>query len=325
MKLSLKKVLVVMFLYGILSISSAMAEENKNQVSDAWQWDWEQIQHKINVVRLGRDLQPEQWPNGNRMAVLFSFDVDNETNTLSAGGEPDPLMLSFEQYGGRKGLKRVVDLMDRHEIPATFFIPAVSLQITPTMVGTINQSGRHEIAAHGWIHERMNELTREQEFAQHKKTVAYLEKATGQRPMGYRGPFGVYSKNTHSILEELGFLYDSGIGGDDSPAELLINGKPSKLIELPADPNFEDSVLDPFNTFAAGITDPRAMLQSYKDGFDTLYKEGTMMLLILHPHISGLPSRIGIYEELIQYMKQHEGVWFATHRQAAEYVRMKAR
>ena len=102
---------------------------------------------------------------------------------------------------------------------------------------------------------------------------------------------------------------------------LIVNGEPSRLIELPGNINFEDSVLDPMNTFTAGITDPRVMLQSYKDGFDTLYDEGTMMLLILHPHVTGRPSRITLLEELIEYMKARGGVWFATHREAAEYVK----
>ena len=148
------------------------------------------------------------------------------------------------------------------------------------MAALIEQSGRHEIAAHGWIHESVADLSRDQEKRLMQKSRDYLEEHTGQKPVGYRAPFGIYSLNTHSILEELGFLYDSGLGADDSPHALIVNGEPSRLIELPGNINFEDSVLDPMNTFTAGITDPRVMLQSYKDGFDTLYEEGTMMLLI---------------------------------------------
>lgn len=311
------RILFLLLSICILSVS-VQADDDENQ--PAWQWSTEKINATVNKIRAGQDLQPAQWPDGNRIAVLFSFDADNETNTLSRGGTPDPLLLSMEQYGARKGLQRVLALLDRHEVPATFFIPAVSLQLAPEMAGLIKQSGRHEFAVHGWIHASVTGMTREQEKNIIRKSRDYLENQTGERPVGYRAPFGVYSENTHSILEELGFLYDSGLAADDSPHALTVNGEPIQLIELPGNVNFEDSVLDPMNTFTAGLVTPGDLLQTFKDGFDTLYEEGTMMLFILHPHISGRASRIGIYDQLIRYMKQHEGVWFATHRQAAEYV-----
>ena len=311
------RILFLLLSIYILSVP-VQAEDGENQ--PAWQWSTEKINATVNKIRAGRDLQPAQWPDGNKVAVLFSFDADNETNTLSQGGSPDPLLLSMEQYGARKGLQRVLALLDRHEVPATFFIPAVSLQLAPEMAGLIKQSGRHEFAVHGWIHASVAGMTREQEKSIIQKSRDYLESRTGERPIGYRAPFGVYSENTHSILEELGFLYDSGLAADDSPHALTVNGEPIQLIELPGNVNFEDSVMDPMNTFTAGLVTPGDLLQTFKDGFDTLYEEGTMMLFILHPHISGRASRIGIYDKLIRYMKQHEGVWFATHRQAAEYV-----
>lgn len=310
----------ILFLLLSITILSVPVQADESEKQPAWQWSTEKINSKVNIIRAGQDLQPAQWPDGNRIAVLFSFDVDNETNTLSQGGSPDPLLLSMEQYGARKGLQRVLALLDRHEVPATFFIPAVSLQLAPEMAGLIKQSGRHEFAVHGWIHASVAGMTREQEKSIIQKSRDYLESQTGERPVGYRPPFGINSENTHSILEELGFLYDSGLAADDSPHALSANGKPLRLIELPANVNFEDSVLDPMNTFSAGLVTPGDLLQSFKDGFDTLYAEGTMMLFILHPHVSGRPSRIGIYDKLIRYMKRHEGVWFATHRQAAEYV-----
>ena len=309
-----------LFLFLIIAALSAPVQSDDNDEQPVWQWSAEKINAKVNVVRAGQDLQPAQWPDGNRIAVLFSFDADNETTTLSQGGTPDPLLLSMDQYGARKGLQRILALLDRHEVPATFFIPAVSLQLAPEMAGLIKQSGRHEFAVHGWIHARVAGMTREQEKNIIRKSRDYLESRTGERPVGYRPPWGVYSEHTHSILEELGFLYESGLAADDSPHALTVNGEPIQLIELPGNINFEDSVLDPMNTFSAGLVTPHDLLQTFKDGFDTLYEEGTMMLFILHPHVSGRASRIGIYDKLIKYMKQHEGVWFATHRQAAEYV-----
>ena len=313
--------MIRVFLFALsVSVMFASARADDDKSIPAWQWSTETVESHVNRIRAGQDLQPERWPDGNRIAVLFSLDVDNETTSLSRGGSPDPLLLSMEQYGAREGLRRFVDLLDHHRIPATFFVPAVSLQLAPEMAGMIQKSGRHEFAVHGWIHASVAGLNREQEKGIIERSRDFLERRTGERPVGYRAPFGVYTGNTFPILAELGFLYDSGLTADDSPHALIVDGKPSPLIELPPNVNFEDSVLDPMNTFTAGLVAPGLMLQSFKDGFDVLYRERTMMVLILHPHISGRPSRIGIFEKLIRYMKEHEGVWFATHRQAAEYV-----
>ena len=66
------------------------------------------------------------------------------------------------------------------------------------------------------------------------------------------------------------------------------------------------------------------MLEVWKDEFDGAYAEGTMFVLTMHPHVVGHRSRIVVLEELIRYIKGHEGVWFATHLDAARYVKEQA-
>src|SRR5436309_5389666 len=107
-----------------------------------WQWTFDSAMTVVNSVRAGRSLQPRSWPGGARVAVLLSFDVDNETIALRYG-EPTVGQLSQMQYGARVGLERIVNLLDANKIPATFFIPSVSLAITPTMADLIQKSGRH--------------------------------------------------------------------------------------------------------------------------------------------------------------------------------------
>src|SRR6476660_5298104 len=118
----------------------------------AWQWSLDSVRQVVTAVRAGRSLKPASWANGARVAVLLSFDVDNETIPL-AGGKPTTGSLSGGEYGSRVGLRRVLAQLDRLEVPATFFIPAVSLLLAPDMAALIKRSGRHEFAVHGWIHE----------------------------------------------------------------------------------------------------------------------------------------------------------------------------
>ncbi len=295
--------------------------EDEQTVVPGWQWTVEQIDETVNQVRAGRDLQPDSWPGGARVAVLLSFDVDNETIALRYG-EPTIGSLSQGEYGARVALQRVVELIDRHEIPASFFIPSESLRLNPHMADVIKASGRHEFAVHGWIHERNSDLPADVERELVQRALDYLTQATGERPVGYRAPSWNFSPNTIDIIRDLGFLYDSSLMADDRPYELNAAGEPTGLIELPVEWILDDAPL--VNPLGGRYSAPRDVLQVYKDEFDVAYEEGTMFLLTMHPHYIGHRSRIVILRELIDYIRAKDGVWFATHRQAAEYVKEKA-
>ncbi len=287
----------------------------------AWQWSNDRILEEVNRVRAGRNLQPDQWPDGARVAVLLSFDVDNETISLRYG-EPTVGGLSQGEYGARVALPRVVDLIDRHEIPASFFIPAVSLMVNPGMADVIKRSGRHEFAIHGWIHEQNSSLPRDEEKRLLQQAVEYLTAATGERPVGYRAPSWNFSENTMAILQEIGVLYESSLMADDRPYELLANGQPTGIVELPVEWILDDAPL--LNPRGERYSSPAEVLQVYIDEFDRAYQEGTMFLLTMHPHYIGHRSRIVILERLIDHMLAKGDVWFATHRQVAEYVKQVA-
>jgi len=285
-----------------------------------WDLSYEAIEAEVIKVRAGRSLHPASWPNGARVAVLLAFDVDNETDNM-ASGDMSIFSMSFHEYGARKGLGRILDALDEQVIPASFFIPTVSSRLAPEMVPLIQKSGRHEIAVHGWVHEFNSKITAEEEREFTRRAVEHIEEQTGVRPVGYRAPFGDVSENTLDIIRDLGFLYDSSLLSDDTPYELLQNGKPTGMIELPLSVVLEDSILHVANDFSGGILTPDDVLDAWKAEFDRAYEEGTTFLLITHPHIIGQRSRIVVLEKLIAHMKSRPNVWFATHRQAAEYVK----
>lgn len=144
-------------LLSVLAMASyltpvALAQPPQNP-DEPWNWSEEYVLSQVNQVRAGRDLTPDSWPDGARVAVLLSFDVDNETIQGLRIGEINIGRLSQGQYGARVALPRVVNLMDEENIPATFFFPAWSLKLAPEQAQLINNSGRHEIGVHGWIHE----------------------------------------------------------------------------------------------------------------------------------------------------------------------------
>ena len=285
-----------------------------------WQWTMDSVRTVVNTVRAGRNLLTAPWPNGARVAVLLSFDVDNETVALRFG-EGNAGALSMGQYGSRQGLGRIVRLLDRNRIPATFFIPSVSLQLAPEMADVIKQSGRHEFGIHGWIHEMNTTLPDSAERALLTKALDEMTKMLGTRPTGYRAPSWNFSPNTLSILRDLGFRYESSLMADERPYELLQDGKPTGMVELPVEWIMDDAPL--FNPRGESYSAPRDVAQVWIDEFDKAYEEGTMFLLTMHPHISGHRSRIVALERLIAHIQAKGAgkVWWATHGEVAEYVR----
>lgn len=289
-----------------------------------WKWSMDSVTSVVNEVRAGRSLQPAAWPNSARVAVLLSFDVDNETIAIRYG-EPTVGSLAEMQYGARVGLPRIVKLLDQHKIPASFFIPSVSLAITPSMADLIKQSGRHEFAVHGWIHELNMTLPDSAERALLAKAVAELTTLTGKKPTGYRAPSWNFSPNTLSILRDMGFRYESSLMADDAPYELVQRGQPTGLVELPVQWILDDAPL--FDPRGERYMNPRDVARVWMDEFDKAYEEGTMFVLTLHPHVSGHRSRIVALEQLIAHIEAKGAgkVWWATHAEAAEYVRKAAK
>jgi peptidoglycan-N-acetylglucosamine deacetylase len=288
-----------------------------------WQWSMDSVRTVVNQVRAGRSLQPKRWPGGARAAVLLSFDVDNETIAVRYG-EPTVGSLAEMQYGARVGLPRILRLLDQHKLPASFFIPSVSLALTPSMAQEIKASGRHEFAVHGWIHELNTTLPDSAERALLKKAIAELTELTGTKPVGYRAPSWNFSPNTLDIVRELGFRYESSLMADDAPYEILQRGQATGLVELPVQWILDDAPL--FDPRGERYMNPRDVARVWMDEFDKAYEEGGMVVLTLHPHVSGHRSRIVALELFIAHVQRRAKgtVWWGTHADAAEYVRTQA-
>ena len=118
----------------------------------------EELKRAAAAVRAGRILTPKAWPNGARVAVCVSFDIDNESPLLARDLNPLPTALSETEYGATEGLPRILAVLDRERVPASFYLPAVSAALAPDMIPAIQKSGRHEIALHGWIAFRLQLL-----------------------------------------------------------------------------------------------------------------------------------------------------------------------
>jgi peptidoglycan/xylan/chitin deacetylase (PgdA/CDA1 family) len=307
--------------FGMLFAVSVAAQQQSPPVQPGTRWTEEQLRRAVAPARVGQKLTPKSWPGNARVAVCLSFDVDNESYLL-ARGETSPTTLSAADFGAQTGLPRILDLLDRYQVPASFFIPAVSALLHPEMIPAILKSGRHEIGVHGWIHESLVALNSESEEERLlNQAINYLTEATGKRQVGYRAPAWAFSRYTIGLLRRSGFLYDSSLQAMDEPYELVSNGEPTGIVELAIDWTLTET---PYLGRGGTMPSPELLYQLYKDEFDGAYEQRTMFVLTLHPHVSGHRAPIHHLDQLIAYMKSKPGVWFATAEQIARYVKQSA-
>ena len=291
---------------------------------EPWQWPEAHWRGIVDHVRAGRPLRPAQWKDGARCAVALSFDSDHETNELRDGGESIG-KLSQGQYGNRQGVPRILDILAKSGVKASFFVPAVVALLYPDEQRRVVGEG-HEIGIHGWIHERNSVLPPEAERDLQMRSADTLEHIAGVRPVGIRTPSWDFSPNTLAVTRDMGLMYDSSLMADVDCYELLLDGTNTGVVELPVEWIRDDAVYFNMNRFAGlrPYTPPTDVFDIFKREFDGAYREGGLFQLTMHPHISGYRSRVWILEELIRYMRAHTDVWFATHAEIVAYAKAHA-
>jgi peptidoglycan-N-acetylglucosamine deacetylase len=290
-------------------------------MTEPWQWDESTWRGHVQRVRAGQRLVPASWPGGARVAVALSFDSDHETIPLR-DGETRPGKLAQGEYGSRVAAPKILALLAEHGVRASFFMPAVSALLHPDEVEAY-VAGGHELAVHGWIHERNMQLERADELDLTGRAIETLEKLSGTRPVGIRTPSWDFSDNTLSIIEQLGLRYDSSLMGDDEPYELLADGRRTGIVEIPVEWIRDDAPYLMMERYGAlrPYTPPRALLEIWRDEFDAARAEGGLFQLTLHPHVIGHRSRLVVLRDLVAHIAGHADVWFATHAEIAELAR----
>jgi peptidoglycan/xylan/chitin deacetylase (PgdA/CDA1 family) len=288
---------------------------------ESWQWPEEHWRRLVGHIRAGRPLRPAKWKDGARCAVALSFDSDHETNELRDGGKSLG-RIAWGEYGARVGVPRILDLLRRHDVKATFYVPAVAALLHEDEQRRVVAEG-HEIGIHGWIHELNSVLPYEAERDLMLRAAETLERVTGVRPVGMRTPSWDFSWNTLAIEQEMGLLYDSSLMADVDCYELLLDGEPSGIVELPVEWIRDDAPYFMMHRFGSlrPYTPPEGVLDIFRRELDAAWEEGGVFQLTMHPHIIGYRSRLWIVDELIRHARAKGSVWFATHAEVAAWAK----
>ncbi|MBS9719680.1 polysaccharide deacetylase [Tianweitania sp. BSSL-BM11] len=284
-----------------------------------WTWADDVWRQKVDKARAGRSLMPKQWKNGARMAVAISFDSDHETFELRNGGASIG-KLSQGQYGARRGMPRILKLLETYGIPASFFMPAVSAMINADEVKAVIAGG-HELGIHSWIHEFNSRLDHQTERDLAFRAADMLEKLSGVRPVGMRTASWDFSPYTLAIAREMRLLYDSSLMADDEPYELLEDGEATGIVEIPVEWIRDDAPYMAMDRMAGArpYGGPAMVADILRREMDVAWEEGGLFQVTLHPHHIGHRSRIFVLEETIRHAKAKGDVWFCTHAELARY------
>ena len=263
--------------------------------------------------------------------VCLTFDFDALSLWL-ARSMSSPTPMSRGEFGA-VGAMRLVELLKRHDLPSTWFIPGHTLASYPDESRAVFDAG-HEIGHHGWTHVAPNNMSREDEEKGLVRASEAIKKLTGDYPEGYRSPSWDLSDNTVDLLLKHGFKYDSSMMGHDyvpyyvrqgdvfDPVEPAVFGPPSKLIEMPVSwslddyPHFEFARVG--QSITPGLMNANDVLENWFEDFLYL-KESVdwgVITYTFHPFVIGRGHRMRMLERLIDMLKS-ENAKFVTMRQAA--------
>ena len=260
------------------------------------------------------------WPDDHKCAVMVTFDFDAESLWFSEDetARNKPSVLSQGGYGPRRGIYKLLELLEDLEVPASFYVPGWTAENHTGAVEAILTAG-HEIGHHGYAHKWIDPEDPESEIEEMDRGLEALRKAVGVTPKGYRAPAASSSEQTLQLVRDRGFLYNSGFLDDVFPYRHVMPDGSRGPIELPFHWNLDDSAISLFLIDSQPAIFPNAhIFEVWKDEFDAHYDWGALVNITLHPQISGRPSRLALLRRFLEYMCGFDKVWFATGAQVAE-------
>ncbi|MDI3385509.1 polysaccharide deacetylase [Streptomyces sp. B-S-A8] len=263
------------------------------------------------------------WPEGRRAAAAFTFDVDAESCVLAHDPAASSRMslMSHQAYGPRVGVPRLLRLLRRLDVRATFFVPGFTADTYPDLVRTIVDDG-HEVAHHGYLHEPMRGIDAATEAEYLDRGLEALDRA-GARPVGYRAPWWEMNWHTPDLLIERGFGYDSSLLDGDVPYRLHGSAEPGDLVEIPVDwslDDWEQYAFYPGWTGSGVIESPRKAHEMWLLEAEAQHAEGGCFVLTNHPFLSGRPARAAALERLIADVRALDGMWVTTLAEIAAHT-----
>lgn len=268
-----------------------------------------------------------RWPGGAQCCMTIT--VDLSPPCTAAGITAADLRTPEAQFGMHRGLDNLLGVLDRHGLRATFATPAVIADIHAPRIQALAEAG-HEIAAHGFRHEDVATLPREEEKARLDRTTRMIADAAGTRPVGWyalprqgdKFAIGSVSGNTIDLLAEGGYSYFGNGLADDVPHWWVTDPVgPRALLALPYYYHFDDQYFLMFPAKGTGLEHADALARNWRAEFKAQYRRGRQFGMVVHPHAIGFAHRVRLLDDFLAEVARYPGVWTATGRACATHWR----
>jgi peptidoglycan/xylan/chitin deacetylase (PgdA/CDA1 family) len=224
--------------------------------------------------------------------VAITVDVDGEAGLPDGGRGYEHRLSSRSErlFGLRRGLPRILALLDETAAEATFFVPGVTAERHGDELRAIVETG-HEVGHHGHAHRRLDGMSDAEQLGDLEDGIAAISALAGAAPVGYRAPCWELTPLTLRLLGERGFAYDSSLMGDDRP--YLVRAGPRELVELPVHWSLDDA------PHFATTTDPAGLTRVWRDELALAAREERPIVFTLHPDILGRPHRLDVLRRVL--------------------------
>lgn len=256
-----------------------------------------------------------------RLTVALTFDSDAISDGIRRGDSP--VKLSHGEFGPRVGVPRILELLERERIPATWFVPGHTLETFPGSTEAI-LAGGHELACHGWYHEDFSQLAGEAQTAVLDRSVEAVRKVTGAPPKGFRAPYWALGGETLELVLGAGFAYDSSLMADDyRPYRVRLGdrhsvegastfGPESSLVEVPISWALDDWPYFEPGPSRDGLSAPSKVLEIWTGELHYAYEHapGGLLTITMHPECIGRGHRMAMLAAFIAEAKSLDGVAF---------------
>lgn len=285
-----------------------------------------------DFIGYGRRPPKVAWPNGARVVVslVVNYEEGAERGFLDGDGVTeggdfrypmppgvrDLAAESHVEYGSRVGVWRLLDIFEKHGVRSTFYACGRALERNPELGPALAELG-HEPCSHGYRWGEHFTMDEDEERREIRDAVAAIERAVGERPVGWYCRYAASERTRRLLAEEGGFLYDSDAYNDDLPYYVCVLGRPWLVVPYSSDSN------DGRYASAPGWSNSDQFYDYLVASFDQFYDEGdtrpAIMSVGLHCRLSGRPGRARAIDRFLAYAKARGGVWFARRDEIARF------
>lgn len=267
------------------------------------------------------------WPGGKRIAIFFrvSFEwwsdgkwpgIGPMGNPLKAG-VPDLNAVGWAEYGHRRGIHRILDVLARQKVRATINVSGIMAERHPEIVRKIADAG-HEIVAHSYTMDMIPAyLTEEEERDNIRHTTDLIERAAGVRPRGWISPRSTPSLRTPRLLAEAGFEWHGDTLNDDLP--YLVDFGTRSIVAFPNNTEVNDLPL-----YMRHGNAPQVMFDIFEHWLACARERETgpvRMDPAIHAHVFGRSPGLFVYERIIEVAKEAKDVWIGTRSEAVAHFK----